>query len=139
LNKCAIPLDRSKSYRTTASAKKLTQSMTFRLPFPKTILIQVEGRWHIIGTADEALRCLRDVFPDRNGPSHRRAVDTCSALLLGNTTAEGAQATFIVAAMEGGHPFEVHDDGSELEERLVMAATENGLLDMLFEVSQMFD
>ena len=51
--------------------------------------------------------------------------------IMGNTTAEGAQATFIVAAMEGGHPFEVLDEGPELEERLVAAATENGLLDML--------
>ena len=131
-------VERSTSYGMTASGNKSTPATSSRLRFPKTILVKVEGRWHVVGAADEALQCLRDVFPDRNGPSHRRAVDTCAALLLGNTTAEGAQATFIVAAMEGGHPFEVHDDGSELEERLVMAATENGLLDMLLEVDQMF-
>lgn len=123
----------------TASGKKPSPAAAARLRFPQTILVKVEGRWHVVGTGDEALQCLRNVFPDRNGPSHRRAVDTCAALLLGNTTAEGAQATFIVAAMEGGHPFEVHDDGAELEERLIMAATENGLLDMLLEVDQMFD
>ena len=123
----------------TTSGKKSSPATASGLRFPKTILVQVEGRWHVVGTADEALQCLRNVFPDRNGPSHRRAVDTCAALLQGNTTAEGAQATFMVAAMEGGHPFEVHDDGAELEERLVVAATENGLLDMLLEVDQMFD
>jgi hypothetical protein len=130
--------DRSTSYGMTASGKKSTPSMASGFRFPKTILVQVEGRWHVVGAADEALQCLRGAFPERNGPSHRRAADTCAALLLGNTTAEGAQATFIVAAMEGGHPFEVHDDGAELEERLVMAATENGLLDMLLEVDQLF-
>jgi hypothetical protein len=122
----------------TASGKKTPAATVSSHRFPKTILVKVEGRWHVVGAAEEALRCLRDVFPDRNGPSHRRAVDTCAALLLGNTTAEGAQATFIVAAMESGHSFEVHDEGNELEERLVMAATENGLLDMLLEVNQMF-
>jgi hypothetical protein len=122
----------------TASGRKSSPATACGLRYPKTILVQVDGRWHVVGAADEALRCLRDVFPDRNGPSHRRAVDSCAALLLGNTTAEGAQATFIVAAMEAGHPFEVHDDGPALEERLVMAATENGLLDMLLEVDQIF-
>lgn len=122
----------------TAGGKKTSPTGASGLRFPRTILVQVEGRWHVIGAADEALQCLRNVFPDRNGPSHRRAVDTCAALLEGNTTAEGAQATFIVAAMESGHPFEVHNEGSELEERLVAAATENGLLDMLLEVDQMF-
>jgi hypothetical protein len=123
----------------TASGKKFKPAQAPRLRFPKTILVQVEGRWHVVKSADEALRCLRDVFPDRNGPSHRRAVDTCAALPMGNTTAEGAQATFIVAAMEGGHPFEVLDEGPELEERLVAAATENGLLDMLLEVDHISD
>ena len=122
----------------TAGGKKTSPTGASGLRFPRTILVQVEGRWHVVGAADEALKCLRNVFPDRNGPSHRRAADTCTALLEGNTTAEGAQATFIVAAMEGGHPFEVHDEGSELEERLLAAATENGLLDMLLEVDQMF-
>jgi phage-related protein len=122
----------------TVGGKKSSPANTSGLRFPKTILVQVEGRWHVVASADEALQCLRDVFPDRNGPSHRRAVDTCAALFLDNTTAEGAQATFIVAAMEGGHPFEVHDDGAELVERLVVAATENGLLDMLLEVDQIF-
>jgi hypothetical protein len=120
----------------TASGEMSLSETASSLRFLKTILVQVEGRWHLVGAADEALQCLRDVFPDRNGPSHRRAVDTCAALLLGNTTAEGAQATFIVAAMEGGHPFEVHNEGIELEERLVAVATENGLLDLLLELDE---
>lgn len=120
----------------TEGGKKSSPAKASGLRFPKTILLQVEGRWHVVGAADEALQCLRNVFPDRNGPSHRRAVDTCTALLQGNTTAEGAQATFIVAAMEGGHPFEVHDEGTELEERLVAAATENGLFEMLLELDE---
>lgn len=118
----------------TAGGKKSPPAKASGLRFPKTILVQVEGRWHVVAAADEALQCLRKVFPDRNGPSHRRAVDTCADLVEGNATADGAQATIIVAAMEGGHPFEVHDEGTELEERLVAAAAENGLLDMLLEL-----
>lgn len=120
----------------TTGGKKSPLAKASGLRFPKTILVQVEGRWHVVASAAEALQCLRKVFPDRNGPSHRRAVDTCAALVEGNTTAEGAQATFVVAAMESGHPFEVHDEGTELEERLVAAATENGLLDMLLEFDE---
>lgn len=117
----------------TASGKECSSATASRVRFLKTILVQVVGRWHVVGAADEALRCLTDVFPDRNGPSHRRAVDTCSALVQGNTTPESAQATFIVAAMEGGHPY---DEGADLEERLVAAATENGLLDMLLDLDE---
>ena len=120
----------------TVSEKKSAPAKASSIRFPKTILVQVEGRWRIVGTADEALQCLKNVFHDRNGPSHRRAVDTCTNLVLGNATAESAQATFIVAAMEGGYSFEVHVDGAELEERLVGAATENGLLDMLLDLDQ---
>jgi hypothetical protein len=129
-------LERCKSHDMTASAKKSSPVSASSFRFPKTILFSLEGRWHFVGAADEALECLKNVFPDRKGPSHRRAVDTCAAFVLGNATADGAQATFIVAVMEGGHPFEVLDEGAELEERLVAAATENGLLDMLLELDE---
>ena len=106
------------------------------LRFGKTILVRVDGRWHVVETADQALQCLRGVLPDKDGPSYRRALAVCQATLRGDASTEGAQATFIVAVMEGGHPFEVHDAGADLEERLVAAATENGLLDMLLELDE---
>ena len=110
--------------------------MASDLCFANVVLVRVEGRWHTVKTVDQALHCLRNVFPDKTGPSFRRAMNTCEAARLGIGAVEGAQATFVVAAMEGGHPFETHEEGAELEERLVVAAVENGLLDMLLELDK---
>jgi hypothetical protein len=38
--------------------------------------------------------------------------------------------------MEGGHPFEAHQEGEELEERLVAAVAENGSLDLLPDLNE---
>lgn len=101
--------------------------------FPKTVLVQVGGRWHVIRHAREALGCLQSKFIATEGPSYKHAWDTCEAVARG-AGAEGTQAAFIVASMEGGYPFEVYDDGWELDERLAAVAAENGLLDMLLEL-----
>ena len=100
---------------------------------PKAVLVQVGGRWHVIRNAREALGCLQSEFIGTEGPSYKRAWDTCEAVIRG-AALEGAQAAFIVASMEGGHPFEVDDDGWELDERLAAIAAENGLLDTLLEL-----
>ena len=102
--------------------------------FPKTVMVQIHGRWHVVVTACQALDCLVNRFPERQGPSYTRAVDTCEALLIGRGSPEGAQAAFIVSAMASGHQFEVHDDGIELDERLAVVAAENGLIDLLLEL-----
>lgn len=87
----------------------------------------------MIRNAREALGCLQSEFIATEGPSYKRAWDTCEAVIRG-AAPEGAQAAFVVASMEGGHPFEVYDEGFELDERLAAVAAENGLLDMLLEL-----
>jgi len=45
------------------------------------------------------------------------------ALLSGRADAEGAQAAFIIAAMEAGYPFELHERQSVSDNRLAASAS----------------
>jgi hypothetical protein len=100
------------------------------LTFPRVVALQIGGLWHFVETADQARQCLRDKFGGHDGPSFQRATSTCKAVFAGLVPADGLQATFTVAAMEAGYPFEVHDRGQTLWERRVAAEAENALTDM---------
>lgn len=102
--------------------------------FAQTVLVQIDGRWHPAGDAYRALELLDVHFPTETGPSHTRAVAACESLMAGKMSPEGAQSTFVVAVMEAGLPFELHDEGPELMEKLVEIEAENGLFDVLMEI-----
>lgn len=79
-----------------------------------------------VETASQALVCLAEKFPQRKGPSYRRAVAARQAFLSGAEPMMGAQSKFIVAAMEAGIPFEISENRvSRLRE--ISIATEESL------------
>lgn len=75
--------------------------------FDEIVMINIGGKRLAISDAEGARTCLLEDFADQDAPSYRRALATCEAFMDGNGTATGAQATFIVAVMEAGLPFEV--------------------------------
>lgn len=99
--------------------------------FERAIFLKIEGRWHVIDNGERALRCLEQSFPDRSGPSHRRATAANRDYVDGKGSREAAESTFVVAAMEAELIFEVLDDDIAAMERRVAITAENGLLDML--------
>ena len=101
------------------------------IPFAHVIALQIDGRWHFIETADQALHCLRKEFTASDGASFKRALSTWDAVYAGLVPVESFSAAFIVAAMEAGYPFEVHQENEALVERRVAAEAENALLDVL--------
>lgn len=56
------------------------------------------------------LRLLQSDWPGDRGPSYERALASCRACVSADLSGVGAMATFAVAAMEAGLPFERHDD-----------------------------
>jgi hypothetical protein len=106
------------------------QPMATEFTFTRVVALQIGGRWHFVETADQARQCLRDKFDGHDGPSFQRATSTCKAVFAGLVPADGLQATFAVAVMEAGYPFEVHERGQTLLERRVAAEAENALTDM---------
>ena len=77
--------------------------------FDEIVTIDCGGKLLAISDAKAARRCLLEDFSNKNAPSYLRALAMCEAFLDGNGTATGVQATFIVAVMEAGFPFEVQD------------------------------
>jgi hypothetical protein len=91
--------------------------------FDRVVGIKVGQDWHLIENATDALAYLRQRWPQPDGPSCLRAIANCEALLAGPGSVEAARASFVVAAMEAGLQFEVHEDEFEfLELQVAMVA-----------------
>jgi hypothetical protein len=78
--------------------------------FDKIVAVKFGEEWVPVDSADLAMNCLRELWPDTSGPSYHRAVRNCQAHLAGDATMLAARASFMVAAMEAGFPFEIYLD-----------------------------
>jgi hypothetical protein len=91
--------------------------------FDRVVGIKLGQDWHLIENATDALAYLHERWPQAAGPSCLRAIANCEALLSGLGSVEAARASFVVAAMEAGLQFEVHEDEFEfLELQVAMVA-----------------
>jgi len=78
--------------------------------FDKVVGLNMEGEWLAVDNAMDAARMLADAWPDRSGPSYKRALTACRAYLDHGGSPIAARAAFSVAVMELGLPFRVFDD-----------------------------
>ncbi|RYE51919.1 MAG: DUF982 domain-containing protein [Hyphomicrobiales bacterium] len=108
-----------------------SQALAADFTFTHVVALEIDGRWRFVETVDQALECLHEEFIGHDGPSFRRALNTCEAVFAGLVPAEGMRAAFVVAAMEAGYPFEVHARDQTLLERRIDVETENALIDVL--------
>ena len=76
---------------------------------------------HVIRDVEAACKALTGNWPNKRGPSYRRAVGTCEAALAGERPGSAVRITFVVAVMEAGFPFQLYDDEiSMLEDEVAM-------------------
>lgn len=99
--------------------------------FDEIVCLKLEAGWRYIESGEQALDCLRDRFADHADPSWRRAHSTCMAFVAGQSGAEAAKNTLIVAAMAAGIAFEVAGSVEGVERHVEEAATQ-GLASILF-------
>ena len=78
--------------------------------FDKIVALKFGLEWVPVESAEHALNCLCELWPDTSGPSYHRAVRNCQAYLAGEATMLAARASFMVAAMEAGLRFETYPD-----------------------------
>jgi hypothetical protein len=98
--------------------------------FDKIVAIRFGQEWVPVDSADLALNCLRELWPDKSGPSYQRAVRNCEAHLAGDATMLAARASFMVAAMEAGLPFDVYPDHlAFMDAQIASVAKENAVID----------
>ena len=101
------------------------------LAFDSPVFLRLHDHWIFIDAVVAARHCLLDHFPDKQGPSHARALCACDLVLSGNGPSELARTTFVVAAMEAGFLFEIIDDAALAYERRIELEAENGLRSIL--------
>lgn len=77
--------------------------------FEAPVSVQCDRHRIVIADARQAHACLLEQFSIRTAPSYLRALRTCEAFLAGSGRIAGVEATFVVAVMEAGFPFEVQD------------------------------
>ena len=78
--------------------------------FDKVVGFKMGGEWLAVDNALDVVRMLADAWPDRSGPSYRRALTACRAYLDHDGSPIAARAAFTVAVMELGLPFRLFDD-----------------------------
>jgi hypothetical protein len=99
--------------------------------FETVVAVRIDGHWHFVESAEQALRCLNESFPGTHGASHARALATYALFRGGQVPVRSLQAAFVVAAMAAGYPFEILQRDEMLLERMVSAAAEEALLEAL--------
>jgi len=98
--------------------------------FDKVVAVKFGLEWIPVDGVEHALTCLDEFWPDKSGASYRRALRNCEAFLSGEATMLAARASFMVAAMEAGLPFEVYPDHlSFLDAQIASVAKENAIND----------
>jgi hypothetical protein len=98
--------------------------------FDKIVAIKFGQEWVPVDSADLALNCLRELWADKSGPSYHRAVRNCEAHLAGEATMLAARASFMVAVMEAGLPFDVYSDHlAFMDAQIASVAKESAVLD----------
>jgi hypothetical protein len=115
------------AYENSALPNEVIPALAVTHAFQKIVGIELDGTWLSIANPVDALRVLREDWPLVDGPSYRRALSACEKCIDGSASAEGARATFVVAAMEAGTPFELFDDPMEFLEFQMAAATVAGV------------
>jgi hypothetical protein len=94
--------------------------------FDQIVSIKLGADWIAIDSAEEARACLLELWPERNGASYHRALANCEAFLAGDGPMEAARASLMVAAMEAGLPFELHENGlAFIDSEIATIAEEN--------------
>lgn len=72
-----------------------------RFPIPVMITLGETGQ-RAVSSVWEAIECLRSLWPVKNGPDYRRALQACMDALDGWKPAHKARHAFIRAAREAG-------------------------------------
>lgn len=94
--------------------------------FDQIVSIKLGADWIAIDSADEARACLLELWPERNGACYQRALANCEAFLAGDAPMGAARASLMVAAMEAGLPFELHENGlAFIDSEIATIAEEN--------------
>lgn len=94
--------------------------------FDQIVSIKLGADWIAIDSAEEARACLLELWPERNGASYHRALTNCEAFLAGEAPMEAARASLMVAAMEAGLPFELHENSlAFIDSEIATIAQEN--------------
>lgn len=106
--------------------------MTNRHTFDTPVVLEIDGDRFFLSSVDDARECLAAHFPEKSGPSYKRAVETCASCHAGIGTADAARVTFIVAAMAAGYRFEVIEDRHRALELLTDIKAETALQSALF-------
>lgn len=99
--------------------------------FDTVVAVRIDGHWHFVETAEQALQCLDVSSPKARGASHARALETYALFRGGEIPVRSLQAAFVVAAMASGYPYEILQRDEMLLERMVAAAAEEALLEAL--------
>lgn len=106
--------------------------MSNRHAFDIPVVLEIDGDRFFLSSVEDARECLEAHFPEKSGPSYKRAVETCAACRVGIGTADAARVTLIVAAMAAGYRFEVIEDRQRALELLTDIRAEKALRSALF-------
>jgi hypothetical protein len=69
---------------------------------PVTLCLGPPGEYAVVASTSQAVECLLQQWPERHGPRHRDALDTCYKVLDGHRSTIDARQALVEAADEAG-------------------------------------